>query len=301
MKTAILLSGHLRTWHLCKDMLIDSIHKIYGDDVDFFVAIWRTSTSTEEEVRDFLLSKNVNLRSIKFFDLEKNKFSRDNDARIETTDHNALWQVTQSICAPSYLKQIVSRDKRIYEFQNDIIYDRVIYARPDTIYVYNKNDIANENRFAHDLKHFSMQIRGDFQERAYEIVSPNSHDVMPITGSLSSDLYGFMHLDLNDIYGVDRKIRFRAGETHAYISYFLNRHFISLDMRAVHNDIKSWIWPVVIRPSSNIEKLRQEYEDWDYEFISAGEHDQFWFQQNVFDEKIKWCEKMNIDKRDYGF
>lgn len=301
MKTAILMSGHLRTWHSCKEMLVDSILKIYGSDVDWFVVIWRTSTSTEEEVRDFLLSKKVNLRSIKFLDLKMNKFGRDADTQNENMNLNSLWQVTNSICSPSYLKQIVNRDKRIYEFQNDVIYERVIYTRPDTILLYNKNFIHKENEFAKEIKDFSMQIRGDFQERAYQIVSPNTHDVLPITGSLSSDLYGFMHLDLNDVFNHDRKLRLRAGETHAYVSHFLNRHLISLDMRANHNDIKSWVWPIVIRPSSDLEKFRQMHDNWDFEYISAGEHDEFWMQRDNFDKKVECCVKANIDKKDYDF
>lgn len=297
MRTAVLLSGHLRTWNLCKDISVDSLHEIYGNDIDWFVVLWKTSTATEEEVRDFLLSKNANLKSIKFIEVGMNKF-REN---INYSNGNSLWQVNDSISGLSYLRQLASRDKRVYEFQNDVIYDRVVYTRPDIIYLYNKEGIDIENTFLDDTKHFNMQIRGDFQERAYELVSPSTHDLLPTAGSLSSDLYGFLHVDLNDIFGNDRKIRLRGGETHAHVSLFLNRHLISLDQRAQHNDYVVRIWPVAIRPSSDIERFRREYKNWGDEYISSGEHDEFWMQRDRFDEKAEMCEKMNIDKRDYNF
>lgn len=294
MKTAVLLSGYMRTWHICKDALIDGLTTVYGSDIDWFVMFWDTKTSTISDVRRFFVSKSLNLVHLEFVNQSMNLLFEKGKV------NDSMWQITDSITGPAYLRQKLSKIKRLYEYKNGIIYDRVIYSRPDIIYYFNPRAVEKENEIIGDIKDFAMQIRGDFNETSYELMAPSTHDLMPIAGSLSSDLYGFMYIDANNSYTGVKALNLRNGETHSWTSIYLSRHLISRDARAKHNALVSYITPIVIRPTSDINKFLSGYKNWDLNWLPAAEHDQFWMRRDNFDEKIKYCESMNIDIDDYG-
>lgn len=300
MKTAILMSGFMRTWHICKDALVDAITTVYGKDVDWYVIFWDTKTSTYDEVGKFFTSKSLNLIHLEFVDQSKNLLYEKGKVR------DSMWQITDSISGPGYLRQKISKIKRLYEYQHGIVYDRVIYSRPDIIYYYHPQAIEKENEFYNlfgepgNLTDFAMHIRGDFKEVSHELISPHTHDLMPIAGMFSSDLYGFMYIDANDSYKDIKVIKLRNGETHAWVSMYLNKHLISRDHRATHNCLINYITPIVLRPSSDIDKFLSGYKNWNLEWMSAGEHDSLWVKRENFHEKIEYCRKFNIDLDDYG-
>lgn len=294
MRTAVLITGFLRTWKICKDVLLDSLTDVYGDNIDFYMVVWNTKTATEDEIRTAFVDKKLNLIQLEMIDPDHNYI-------FPVNVPDCANQVSDSVASPARLRAIASRIKRLHEFKNDICYQRVIWSRPDVIYYYNHNAPHKENTFEGDPNDFMMQIRGDFIETSYELISPHTHDVMPITGLLSSDLYGFMYIDINDSHST-KKIRLGADDTHALISYFLNRHLITLDNRFLYQSNKiNYIAPVVIRPSSDFKKFFSENKKWDQSFISAGAHDRVWETKNNYHERIEWIKAFNIDLRDYGF
>lgn len=292
MMTAIILFGHLRTWNLCKEHLIKSMNEIYGNDVHWYISIWKTNTGSAEDLKAFFDSKGQTVIGFKVID----------QAVLPIKDkifQNDWAGMPMGAIGPSYLRQLASRDKRIHEFQNGFIYNRVIFTRPDVIYYYDKNTIVNSETIE-DEKNFALQLRGDFEDIAFPVAGPSAHDVMPIAGMMSSDVYGFMFLDSNSDFEESRKVNLRLGCIHSWMSTYCKKHFITVDARRDHFTSERNIWPKVIRPTiKDIEQVYQEHDSWNGEFFSPG-YDELWNNDPDSYYKKKFCLKLGIDLQDYG-
>ena len=293
MKTAVILFGHLRTWNLCKDHLIKSMNEIYGPDLHWFISLWDTSTASAEDVKLFFAENSQEVLGFRMVD--------PNDSPLANLVLRKDWSgIPMGVIGPGYLRQLASRDKRMHELKNGAIYDRVIFTRPDVIYYYDKDTISNEEIIV-DEKDFPMQIRGDFDDTALPIASPSAHDVFPVAGSLSSDLFGFMFLGANSDFDTSKRINIRRGCIHAWVSMYCSKHIISVDNRWLHREWKRNIWPKVIRPTTpDLDTIYDEHDKWDGEFFSPNWHDRMWNNDPDYYYRKKYCKQLGIDFRDYG-
>lgn len=293
MKTAIVLFGHLRTWNLCKELLIKSMNEIYGSDLHWYIAVWKTDTASEDELKSFFESKSQVVRGFRVVDTET--------LPIDDRSFQKNWSgIPSGALGPSYLRQLASRDKRLHEFQNGFLYERVIFTRPDVVYYYNRHSIVDKETIL-DRKNFALQLRGDFEDIAFPVAGPSTHDVVPIAGMMSSDVYGFMFLDSNVNTGLSSKVNLRLGCIHSWMSTYCKKHFITVDSRRDFGmGFQRNIWPKVIRPTSNLENIYEEHNQWDGEFFSPGGHDLMWANDPDHYYKKKYCKQFGIDLRDYG-
>lgn len=296
MKTAVLVCGYLRTWHLCKDELVKAMNHIYGDDIDWFMAVWKSGTDSEQGIRDFFAENNQNLINLQYIDFADNILFHEQDELVDDQ-----WVYTSpSILGPTYLRQQASYQKKLHEFKNDKTYDRVVFSRTDVIYYYNKETIQESEKIhLGDHDDFAMQLRGDFDDTAFEIGSPSAHDVFPIAGRLSSDLYGLMYLDANNTYNAMKRINLRQGCAHAWLSNYCSRHLISVDFRWLIDRPERDIWAKVIRPTvKDIAKIKEEHDTWNGEFFFPND-DPMWNNDPDSYYKIKFCQELLIDLDDY--
>lgn len=301
MKTAVLLTGHLRTWNLCKDIHVAGLMELYGPDVDWFVVVWNSNTATADQLKNFFAEKQLNLVHLSFIDHSVNHI-----ATTLSSWPRSEWPASDSIFGPSCLRRIASRIKRIREFQHNIQYDRVIYARPDVVYFYHPDAPSLVKLVQNNPDEFALKISGDFNELSYGLMSPTTNDIMPVTGRLSSDIYGFMYLDINKYSQDLSKIQLRGGETHAYTSMYLKNHLITIDSRMLHACSQSYVEPIVIRPSSDQDYFlkNERYKNWDRTQISAAGHDKIWGlshneHEDTWEKRKEHIKKLGIDPRDY--
>jgi len=299
MKTAIVLYGYLRTWNLCKDSIVDTMNMLCGDDKDWFIGIWATKTGTHSSVNNYLKSKNQNIVSSRWIDPSNNLLLKHNDTYIQT-----ISRVPGSSSGPAYLRQIISLDKRKYEYTNNIKYDRVLFIRPDVVYY---TDGLSATRYNESLSHraadMAMQLAGDFFDN-YAIGGPSANDMIPIGGVLSSDIYSHMYLDLTPSHDPLDTVHLRGGMCpHALLSKFTNTHMIRTPN---HIGQHHYLAARIIRPNSDIKRILSELNQWDGKNLSycgskfkdynewmQGDHSQIV-------EQINLCKSLGIDLKDYG-
>jgi len=301
MKTAIVLYGYLRTWNWCKDSIIDTMNLLCGDDKDWFIGLWNTTTSTQDNVNNYLKSKNQNIISSRWIDSSNNLLIKHYD-----TDKKNYIRVSGSSSGPAYLRQLISLDKRKYEYENNIKYDRVLFIRPDVIYYTNGLSAERYNgQLSHRGKDLALQIAGDFDDY-YEIGGPSPSDLVPIAGCLSSDIYSHMYLDLTPPHDSLDKIHLRGGGCpHALLSEFTNTHMIR---GRINFSDRRYFFPRIIRPNSDINRILSELHIWNGENLSYNgpgfEDYATWLRnerQDIFiSQAIDMCKALNIDLEDYN-
>jgi hypothetical protein len=300
MKTAIVLYGYLRTWNLCKDSIIDTMNMLCGNDKDWFISLWNTTTSTQDDVNNYLKHKNQNIVSSRWITPDNNlllKYYKDNIFNINGAPGSTL--------GPAYLRQLASLDKRKHEYTNNVKYDKVLFIRPDVVYYTNGMSVNRyTNRMSHRKKDLVLQLDGDFYDH-YEVGGPSANDMIPIGGLLSSDIYSHMYLDLTPSHDVLDSIHLRSGTCpHALLSEFTNKHMIR--SRYSLGDYQ-YLAARIIRPNSNIDKILSELHTWDGKNI-LYEGSQFkdyntWLRNGSradFISQVSMCKSLNIDLQDYN-
>ena len=301
MKTAIVLHGYLRTWNWCKDSIVDTMNILCGDDKDWFIGLWNTTTSTQDDVNNYLKSKNQNIISSRWIDSSNNLL-----IKHYTPDIKNYTRISSSLIGPGYLRQLISLDKRKYEYKNNIKYDRVLFIRPDVVYY--TNDMSAErynDHLSNREEDFALQLDGDFDDY-YSVGGPSPNDLIPIAGCLSSDIYSHMYLDLTSPHDLLDKIHLRGGGCpHALLSEFTNTHMI----RSRNNfSSRHYLAARIVRPNSDINRILSELHTWDGVPLRhngpAFEDYTTWLRnerQDIFISKaIDMCKALNIDLEDYN-
>lgn len=285
MRTAGFLYGHLRTWNLIKERAIDSYTEIFGD-IDWYVAVWDSSTDTKESMKSFFKKKNLNLIFLEFFD--ENSLPTVNMEKINFNDSFSA-RVFSNIYK-SYLIYILSREKRVYEYKNNFEYSKTILTRPDVLLYYNSSSL---NQFQEN-KNFCLQVQGDYINNFSYFPITTTHDVFLILGSYTSDLFGTMYIDNNTYCDNSISLHTKAGCSHSYLNDFLVNHYITTDR--LNNSFI--VYPQVIRPTMDLEKIFSEYKNWDSRDQFTAGADDVW---SLRDRSLilPYLDKHSIDYNDY--
>ena len=300
MKTAIVLYGYLRTWDWCKDSIVNTMNMLCGDDKDWFIALWNTSTGTQTNVNNYLKSKNQRIISSRWINPDNNLLLKHNNPNMQNYS-----RVPGSSSGPAYLRQIISLDKRKHEYKNNIKYDRVLFIRPDVVYC--TNDMSAEryhSSFTHRKDGVEFHLGGDFYDY-YATGGPSANDMIPIGGLFSSDIYSHMYLDLTPSHDLLDTIHLRGGMCpHALLSKLTSTHMIR---GRYHLGDHQYFAPRIVRPNSDIKEILANINNWNGENLSycgAAFNDYVEWQSGDNDKILKHielCKSLSIDLQDYGF
>lgn len=295
MKNAILLCGYSRTWNLIKDKIIDTLGNILDGQTDWYVALWNTTTTSKENVLNDLVRRNQNVISIKWVDLDESHLLNFHRKIIyrEVLSHKAIIGLT-------YLRELASFDKRVYEYNHGFIYDRVFFIRPDVLYFTNDNTKNILNSYVTD--DFNFSISGDYFPTITNSKSDfiNTGDLIFIAGSIASDILGFFHLDLNESYGNKHYSHPGISDPHRRMPAYMLKHMVGFK-----HGIRS-MSPRVVRPNTDLSNLvlnswnnhvrRQtdfeDFREWNkisLRTIEADDYQRF----------IDLCLSLSIDLQDY--
>jgi hypothetical protein len=301
LKTAVILTGAPRTWHYCKEYIVRFVNDIFGN-VDWYVCLHESKTTTEDEIKSFFESKNQNLIFIKHFpagDIPKYYNSGNKDWKIKY------------FRGVMHLNYVAGLEKRYHEFITGKRYHRVFFARPDCIYLYNSTTSEHENTFF-NLKNFCFQMRGDYNEISYDFANPSANHLHLIGGLFSSDLFCNWGLDYNFKTDVN-SLSFRNGiDMHSGLSLFLNKRLIKVDDRFYYTPSPLTFRAEVVRPTQIVydnEKFKNlcenfnSFEKLDFRNFFPGVCPYFKHEDGelAFEYRLKSCWKLNIDALDYGF
>jgi len=298
MNVAVIMTGHLRTWNYCKKYIIKALNVLLPAPKDWYVGYWDSRTSTESLITDFLYQENQNVRIVKKFNYNEHKELIKESLDIESTHIGVSLQSLTLF----YLRQLMNFQKKVYEFQNNIKYDLVFNIRPDVIYAIDKNTKFFIYKLTGDnFGKFQLEVTGDYNI-AMSLGSPTTHDLIQISGTLSSDILNFLYLTCNTNKGIYRRSYLRGGNSqHSLIPQYLLSHLISDRKIILGNSLHNqFISPKIIRPTHPFKDISDQLCTLDKEKISYylyGDENQ-WHGLSIEDRDM-WCMKKNIDPLDY--
>lgn len=301
IKTAIILAGAPRTWHFCKEFIVKFVTDVF-DDSHWYSTIYKSNTLAEDDFLQFMKDRDQHVVSSRFIGLKdcpdyRNKFV---SQKHSNTYFKPLF----------YLTYLAGLDKRLYEYRNNFVYDRIVILRPDTLYLYNSETKEKENFFNGNIADFSFQFRGDYNEVSYNFAGPSANQGSVIAGNFSSDLYSLWNLD-HTFQENSRSFSFRKTfDIHSGFERFCSEHLLSLDNRWRHKNFLNAFLYEVVRPTHicynrkylnffvenfnnyDLNQWPKSHEPGKCEFYKGPD-----YVKNI----LLSCQTLGIDPEDYGF
>ena len=302
LKIAVIMWGALRTWNLCKDIILAQLERFKPESKDWFISTYESNTCTSNEIRKYLESQNQNVIWIKYLPEHQNHYMY----RYTKYGRDEMVNPSEMYLGKLFLIREATFKKRVYEFLNNINYDILFYICPDVIFSMTELELEMiNNLFEKRIFNFSFGVRGDYTDN-YTFGGVTTNDLLIITGKYASDILGFQYYDLNYSLGEIQKIYTRLGNcAHSLLpNYFLNHNIRYLGVTDHLDkpiiDLKTYL----VRPNTtdicnfnifNFHKNRQEYRGY---CINNGKDIEEWDKFSK-EQKKELCIKLNIDPRDY--
>lgn len=276
MKTAGILAGHIRTWNQIKYHAMKSYEYIFGN-IDWYVAVWGSNTESEEGFLQFFNENNLSLKSLHY------------------VTPNFSQKRYMSLQGRFYLISLASVARRKYELQNNILYDRVIFSRPDVILHYNKRSIE---RLSLPVPYiFNFSVSGDFIHADLNFPINTTGDVFFLTGSCAADLLGQFYLNNKLTFDHITPISLLQWEAHTATRKFFDKNSL-MPYKYFNLEGNSIVFAEVTRPTTNFDKVFLEYSNYDIT-KEYRNYDYVW-DRRVRSIKNFYLSKYGIDQFDYG-
>jgi len=293
MKIAVVLHGHIRTWEFCKENIVTAISKIYEDfDVDWMIGVW--NTNTQQNIYDYLKSKNQNVIVMDMFDTQTHLYNQRKESYgYSFPSHLGRW----------YIRQKLGIKRRQIEIKNNIKYEVIVYIRPDVCFLpHNENSYSAYNRFYKMIRDndifrsmYQLQSAGDYTDfwnHGQQIREIGMDDMFTVAGSLAADLFDKCYLEYNDATPTLESYKLGFGDTHLPTATYFMQHSITSSFTA--DTLRGKLCPIVIRPHVTIENFKNIIIDNSIQLKYVNE----WKTLSI-DEKRDWCVKSNIDFVEY--
>ena len=209
MKTAVFIRGHARTWRLAKENTINVFRDLYGD-VDWYVAFPDTGTTNLDELkRDF---DGVGHASIHLLDMSSYPLIQDMDRyKRWATFHTAYWRL-------AWLDYHLGFAKREKERLSHVIYDNVVFVRPDAWYYVQPE---HRPRVVAQLKTMTVAEIGSTGDVEDDWVMG---DLAYRAGAAAADLITLRYIDPHYTDGMDGQLV--HGNSHSLLAYLVPRRFM---------------------------------------------------------------------------
>jgi hypothetical protein len=224
-KNAVIIRGQARTWPYIAKNNIETFNK-FLDNPDWYVVMSKTTTVSEEDVRQAFVGSN--LISLEFVD--------DDDYALYTDVNSGIYwkRYPTAYWRQAWFEYLGNLAKRKHELATGIKYKHIVCARPDTWFFYEDH----VRRTTLDLTPYSLigtypnMYNGDFV----------GSDFTWISGSIAHSVMSMRYLDT---YYTDTLLDQQL--THAgdlqLLQYYLARNFIHLDPK------KHMLSQIMVRPN----------------------------------------------------
>ena len=270
MKTAILVRGHARTWSLTKQHNLQLMSSIY-DSPDWFFGAPDSNTISNQSVQtDFA---GYNLISTALLDEKTYPLPAYND------DVNRWRSWIPAYWRLAWLDYHLGIAKRKHELATGIRYDNVLFLRTDCWYFRVGQD-CRATKLLHGMSVSHIGPNG-----AMGVDDWINDDLVWRAGAAAADILCMRWFDTH--YDRHSTTQLIHGNSHALLASYVARNFIAHDPTA--DSFKC----TLIRPD------HADLMPWTWEKHDEAHNDSFIWHGLAPAEKIKWCEKLGIDPRDY--
>jgi hypothetical protein len=278
-KVAIFIRGYKRTWDWVKHNNFKIYEELYGNNIDWYVATWKTNTTTYESVLKDFAGKN--LKSLHVVDetnypmpLETRGHMQDDFFHTWTHKIDSYWRL-------AYLDLLLSHDKIKNEACSELTYDVVLFTRFDLYCLYSGDQLKEKY-----LKPKLFTISSDTARE-------DNHDFSIIddyqykTDSVTADIIAFRFFDthINDYANQATPL---VPET--MFSNYLFRNNITYDKSNTLGFKLFLIRPNHCNTSTTITKS----------FLKSSKFDSNW-NSTTMDYRHYHCKRIGIDASEYIF
>lgn len=274
-RVAVFLRGLQRTWPHVKLHTLYLFDQLFGvDQVDWYVAFWKTTTSMSSDQ----LSKEFAHRNLVFCDsVPLGKFPLVNMSLSKKqmgVQEAHQWQGYKSgYWNLAYLDHLMISKKVEYELHGRFAYDRVFYIRPDMFY--RCNDLNKLRKLLNDFEIDGLR---------YYTINGNlvTDDIFYQTNSITADVLCSRFLDT---YTEFKSNQMMLRCPHALMGQYISRNYLN----PIGNE--DCVEQIIVRPDvlSSIENVVQLNRDsW-----------KSWLELDRY-QRIEHCQLQNIDPVEYG-
>lgn len=266
---AVILRGKPRTWNWTKTHIFRTIEMMFGNELDWYVAFWESTTVTEDSIfQDF------EGRNLKSFD-----FIKENSYPIPVTNRvTDFYTVSRpdSYWRMAYLDQFLGYKKSKVELSENKIYDLVIFIRPDVLWVINGDNINRSNQKNLKMNPFKISTEMyEDHELDFEIVT----DSIYFVDSLTADI---IMCRFFDTFITDFKKQLYHIVPERALTAYLQRNGVTSSHHAYLNNYYHYIRPNMCGKNYNFIQDHKPWSDCNKE------------------EKKEHCIRCGIDYEDYG-
>ena len=278
-KTAIFIRGYKRTWDWIKNDTFRTFNQAYGDDIDWYVAVWNSNTSVYDSMlKDF---DGKNLKSFHMIDEKDYPMSMIIRGHGQPGFFHKWTHKLDGYWRLAYLDQLLSIDKIKHEFDTGIQYDTVLFTRFDLYNMFHNHD--NEKYVKPKPFTISSETTRD-EDLDFSIVD----DWQYKTDSLTSDIVSFRFFDtyINDYYNQATPLSLET-----LLSNYMFRNGIAYDAKTAHLYFTSF----VIRPDQvDIFPLPTKNH-----LVCVPDTMSPWLSESS-EYKLRHCSRANIDPIEYN-
>lgn len=242
-KHAVFLRGHQRVWMYSNTNIFNAVQAIFGDNVDWYVAMWNSNSTDYNKILKTFDGKNLmHLELLDQTDLPipANRRLKENLERPDDTNTD--------MCHPhwnlAFLDQVLNAKKCEYELKNGTIYDRVMFTRPDVAFIIEDlNPVVLED----------FECAGDSHGCFTHDYDVFMGDLFYICTSITADIMASRFLNTSITNPVKQ---FITPAAHTFLAqYCQNNHLILKKYEGVI--------PFIIRPNTLYMLSKSDYTDED--------------------------------------
>lgn len=268
-KTAVFLRGYQRLFEHTQFNIFNTFESIYGvDNIDWYVAFWKTTTTNIEQIQQKFVNKNLVYCEL----IDDSHYPIPLD--IKTHSNNPWGSYKPYYWRLAYLDYLLNIRKCINEVKTDTVYSTVVFARPDIIYNCNNTHLE------------SVPLRSFYINSQYSCLFQTPYkdistcDLYYKTDSITADIISARFLDTF-------KTDLIHPNAHAMLAAYISRNHIL-------PNTSSHITAILVRPDTLDVLDKTEFD------VDLEENRWSKWVFKPLEYKRNLCILLGIDTKEYG-
>ena len=275
---AVFLRGQPRVWEYTHKRFFDSIHTMLGDNVDWYVATWKSNTTDYNKILKTFEGKN--LIHLEILDQDVMPIPKNMRLHVNACDNIVLLPDDNTTTMfhgnwnLAFLDQVLNAKKCEHELKTGITYDKVLFTRPDVGFVFdNHTPVCLEDFECAGYKQGYFTLFNEVY----------MHDLFYICNSITADIIASRFLDT---FITNPTKQFITPSEHAHVAQYFQKNHLTL---TAYEGVTSFLF----RPNTLYMLSKTDYTDDDQNAWEA------WNRLSP-EIRIKYITDLGIDPAEYN-